>query len=84
MGEHTLTASELSAIAETDHVQCGDASAMARELLARREAATKPVAWMWKTTSGYMTASMRPPKYRPAKDNVIPLYLGSAEPQEME
>ncbi|MFW2972605.1 hypothetical protein ACN6UB_19355 [Serratia marcescens] len=34
----TLTTDELRQIAETDHVQCGDAAAMARELLANREA----------------------------------------------
>ncbi|MDX7275569.1 hypothetical protein SJ322_25325 [Serratia marcescens] len=39
----TLTTDELRQIAETDHVQCGDAAAMARELLANREA--QPVAW---------------------------------------
>lgn len=39
----TLTTDELRQIVETDHTQCGDASAMARELLASREA--QPVAW---------------------------------------
>ncbi len=34
----TLTTDELRQIAETDHVQCGDAAAMAREPLANREA----------------------------------------------
>lgn len=34
----TLTTDELRQIVETDHTQCGDASAMARELLANREA----------------------------------------------
>lgn len=34
----TLTTDELRRIVETDHVQCGDAAAMARELLANREA----------------------------------------------
>ncbi|MEL5431686.1 DUF551 domain-containing protein [Serratia nevei] len=34
----TLTTDELRQIVETDHVQCGDAAAMARELLANREA----------------------------------------------
>ncbi|MGM1190491.1 DUF551 domain-containing protein [Serratia liquefaciens] len=38
----TLTTEELRQIVETDHVQCGDAAAMARELLANREA--QPVA----------------------------------------
>ncbi|WP_440492790.1 hypothetical protein [Serratia ureilytica] len=38
----TLTTDELRQIAETDHVQCGDAAEMARELLANREA--QPVA----------------------------------------
>ncbi|MEL5641390.1 hypothetical protein [Serratia bockelmannii] len=38
----TLTTDELRQIVETDHVQCGDAAAMARELLANREA--QPVA----------------------------------------
>jgi NTP pyrophosphatase (non-canonical NTP hydrolase) len=38
----TLTTNELRQIVETDHVQCGDAAAMARELLANREA--QPVA----------------------------------------
>lgn len=39
----TLTTDELRQIVETDHVQCGDAAAMARELLANREA--QPVAF---------------------------------------
>lgn len=34
----TLTTEELRQIVETDHTQCGDAAAMARELLANREA----------------------------------------------
>lgn len=34
----TLTTKELQHIVETDHVQCGDAAAMAKELLASREA----------------------------------------------
>lgn len=38
----TLTTDELRQIVENDHVQCGDAAAMARELLANREA--QPVA----------------------------------------
>lgn len=38
----TLTTDELRQIVETDHVQCGDAAAMARELLDNREA--QPVA----------------------------------------
>lgn len=84
MTRYKLTDGELAEIAETDHVQCGDASSMARELQTCREATKKPVAWMWKTANGYMTASMRPPKYRPAKDNAIPLYMLPAELQEME
>ncbi|WP_050505961.1 hypothetical protein [Cronobacter malonaticus] len=39
-----FTTEKLNEIAETDHVQCGDASALARELLALRERA-EPVAW---------------------------------------
>ncbi len=39
----TLTTDELRQIVETDHVQCGDAAAMARELLANREARTVQV-----------------------------------------
>ncbi|EMH4028849.1 Uncharacterised protein [Klebsiella oxytoca] len=38
----TLTTDELRRIVETDHVQCGDAAAMARELLANREAQPVP------------------------------------------
>jgi|GEM_PF-2443995 len=36
--EQTLSDGELTVITETDHVQCGDAAAMARELLAYRKA----------------------------------------------
>ncbi|HEI8866139.1 TPA: hypothetical protein SLG40_001626 [Serratia odorifera] len=46
---HTLTTDELRQIVETDHVQCGDAAAMARELLANREA--QPVGF-YTTVSG--------------------------------
>ncbi|HEJ7888678.1 TPA: hypothetical protein SMI07_000672 [Serratia liquefaciens] len=45
----TLTTEELRQIVETDHVQCGDAAAMARELLANREA--QPVGF-YTTVSG--------------------------------
>lgn len=41
---HTLTTDELRQIVETDHTQCGDAAAMARELLANREA--QPVGYI--------------------------------------
>jgi len=43
----TLTTEELRQIVETDHTQCGDAAAMARELLANREA--QPVAYLKKS-----------------------------------
>lgn len=36
---------DLRRIAEDDHVHCGDASAMAKELLAYRQAFSEPVAW---------------------------------------
>lgn len=39
----SLTIGELKVIAETDHVQCGDAAAMARALLAAYE--QEPVTW---------------------------------------
>ena len=42
--EQTLSDGELAFITETDHVQCGDASAMACELLAYRKASMEPVA----------------------------------------
>lgn len=38
-----ISIGELILIADTDHVQCGDASAMARELLEYRKASTQPV-----------------------------------------
>lgn len=44
----TLTTEELRQIVETDHVQCGDAAAMAHELLANREA--QPVFYVEKAT----------------------------------
>ncbi len=53
----TLTTDELRQIVETDHVQCGDAAAMARELLANREA--QPVGVMnigSETCSDYLVA----------------------------
>ncbi|RJT26882.1 hypothetical protein [Buttiauxella izardii] len=43
--EQTLSDGELTVITDTDHVQCGDAAAMARELLAYRKASKKAVAW---------------------------------------
>ncbi len=36
---------DLRRIAEDDHVHCGDASAMAKELRAYRKAFSEPVAW---------------------------------------
>ncbi len=39
-----FTKEQLQQIAETDHVQCGDAAAMARQLLGSME--QEPVAWM--------------------------------------
>jgi hypothetical protein len=43
--QSTLSDGELIVITDTDHVQCGDAAAMARELLAYRKASSEPVAW---------------------------------------
>ncbi|WP_205954166.1 hypothetical protein [Pantoea stewartii] len=37
---------DLRRIAEDDYVQCGDASAMAKELLAYRKAFSEPVVWI--------------------------------------
>lgn len=42
--QSTLSDGELTVITDTDHVQCGDAAAMARELLAYRKASREPVA----------------------------------------
>lgn len=42
--EQTLSDGELTVITDTDHVQCGDSAAMARELLAYRKASKEPVA----------------------------------------
>ncbi len=43
----TLSKEELHSIIDSDHVQCGDAAIMARELLERRERdGQEPVAWM--------------------------------------
>lgn len=44
--EQTLSDGELTVITDTDHVQCGDAAAMARELLAYRKASKEPVAYI--------------------------------------
>lgn len=43
----TFTKEQLQQIIETDHVQCGDAAALARELLESR-ADAEPVAWVMK------------------------------------
>ncbi|EOX8910969.1 DUF551 domain-containing protein [Citrobacter freundii] len=49
--EQTLSDGELTVITDTDHVQCGDAAAMARELLAYRKAGSEPIYqlndWHW-------------------------------------
>ncbi|WJZ70020.1 hypothetical protein [Pantoea phage PA-1] len=39
---------DLRRIAEDDHVHCGDASAMAKELLAYRQAFSEPTAWVYR------------------------------------
>lgn len=49
--EQALSDGELTVITDTDHVQCGDAAAMARELLAYRKASREPIYqlrdWHW-------------------------------------
>ncbi|WP_336062251.1 hypothetical protein [Serratia sp. 201] len=68
----TLTTDELRQIVETDHVQCGDAAAMARELLANREA--QPVAIVG--PSDYVTAAQLVGE-GPARKAVHELYEGA-------
>ncbi|AYN25721.1 hypothetical protein D8682_26485 [Buttiauxella sp. 3AFRM03] len=41
--QSTLSDGELTVITDTDHVQCGDAAAMARELLTYRKASKEPI-----------------------------------------
>lgn len=41
--EQALSDGELTVITDTDHVQCGDAAAMACELLAYRKASKEPI-----------------------------------------
>lgn len=57
----TLTDGELVFIASTDHVQCGDAVVMARELLAYREASRDVVADVveWKKQGEERTCDIR-------------------------
>ena len=42
--DQTPSDGEVTVIIDTDHVQCGDAAAMAREILAYRKASKEPVA----------------------------------------
>lgn len=49
-----LSNEDLARIVEDDHVQCGDASAMARELLAYRKASMEAVAFSDKRNVGYL------------------------------
>ncbi|WP_346827239.1 hypothetical protein [Serratia inhibens] len=64
-----LTTDELRQIAETDHVQCGDAAAMARELLRYREAAENPSCW---EIAGQL--------FTTKEDALKPGYIGTPEP----
>jgi hypothetical protein len=45
--EQTLSDGELTVITDTDHVQCGDAAAMARELLAYRKASKDVAGYLY-------------------------------------
>lgn len=51
----TMTRGELRVIADTDHVQCGDAATMANMLLAEMD--IKPVAWIVHARQGDMLTS---------------------------
>jgi hypothetical protein len=72
--EQTLSDGELTVITDTDHVQCGDAAAMARELLAYRKASEEAVAWRYfqetPKDGGYWVLNDE----RPHRSGVEPLY----------
>lgn len=77
--EQTLSDGELTVITGTDHVQCGDAAAMARELLAYRKAGSEPVAYIddleLNRIKGVDSGVIRTPIYGPGyQDAHIPLY----------
>lgn len=77
--QSTLSDGELTVITDTDHVQCGDAAAMARELLAYRKAGSEPVAYIddleLNRIKGGDSGVIRTPIYGPGyQDARIPLY----------
>jgi len=77
--EQTLSDGELTVITDTDHVQRGDAAAMARELLAYRKAGSEPVAYIddleLNRIKGGDSGVIRTPIYGPGyQDAYIPLY----------
>lgn len=55
-----------------------EAEELARIALASLEA--EPVAWIWKTASGYDTTSVRMPRNRPGKYAARPLYTAPPAP----
>ncbi|CVB25490.1 DUF551 domain-containing protein [Serratia marcescens] len=76
----TLTTDELRQIVETDHTQCGDAAAMARELLAYREAV--PVLYASEETLAYAKEGEKSlvTWSEPMGDAVIPLFTAPPAP----
>lgn len=78
-----FTKEQLQQIAETDHVQCGDAAAMASQLLAGLE--QEPVAWRWNYGG---SSNWRLQETKPSKGSntrcprvIQPLYAAPQLPQ---
>ncbi|WP_312738316.1 hypothetical protein [Atlantibacter hermannii] len=85
----TFTREQLQQIIETDHVQCGDAAALARELLESR-AAAEPVAWQWFHLNQWHVTNDEERARELAWDGVkvVPLYRhaapqGTSVPEEL-
>ncbi|MGC0220697.1 hypothetical protein [Enterobacter cloacae complex sp. 2025EL-00065] len=72
-----LTREELEKIADTDHVQCGDASALARMLLAAMD--SEPVAW-WTGPEPTPTGEIESIHDHETGSHTIPLYPGYTAP----
>lgn len=69
-----FTKEQLQQIIETDHVQCGEASALARIALASLEA--EAVAWTWEIYGGGNMYA----KIKPTSLDAIPLYTAPPAP----
>lgn len=77
MTKSTITREQLLEIIETDHVQCGEASYLARMALAAMD--SEPVAYIFKHPAGRLFWSLTDESNK-GHDDVMPVYDSRSHP----